>query len=102
MRFKNWLAEYDDKGFNYYKNMVLGKLSLDQHHGLNQSLDAWNPQQLVSMMQSLGEFKQLPLEIQDRVISKIQNGTGTIGELIQIMANPQPRLGNTDNEDIGL
>lgn len=94
MRFKKWLAEFDDKGFNYYKNMVLGKMSLDQNHGLNQSLDAWEPQQLIELLNGLGEFKELPDQVQQQVFGQIKSGTGTIGDLVRIMANPQLRFGS--------
>ena len=84
MNFKNWLVT-ENKSYDYYKNLVLGKLNLDPIHGLTQSINGWEPQQLVGMLNGLGEFKQLPLPVQDQVISQIQSGTGTLGDLIQTM-----------------
>ena len=77
----------ENKGFYYYKNLVLGKLNQDPVHGLTQSINGWEPQQLIGMLGSLGEFKQLPLPIQDQVLGQIRNGTGTLGDLIQTMSN---------------
>lgn len=92
MNFKKWLAEYDEKGFNYYKNMLLGKLNLDPTQGLDQDLNAWEPTQLISMLNGLGEFKQLSPDRQGQVIDQIKNGNGSIGDLIRLMAEPQHRL----------
>ena len=83
--FKKWLAEMEDKGYNYYKNIILGKLNLDHMNGLSQAVDTWEPEQLINILNGLGEFKQLPLPVQDQVISQIQSGTGTLGDLIQTM-----------------
>lgn len=88
MNFKKWLAEFDDKGFNYYKNMLLGKLSLDHSQGLNQSLDAWKPEHLISVLNGLGEFKSLPTSVQDQVIGQIKSRMGTLGDLVRLMSNP--------------
>ena len=84
MNFKNWF-EMENKSYVYYKNLVLGKLNLDPIHGLTQSVNGWEPQQLIEILNGLGEFKQLPLPVQDQVISQIQSGTGTLGDLIQTM-----------------
>lgn len=84
MNFKNWF-EMENKSYDYYKNLVLGKLNLDPIHGLTQSVNGWEPQQLIEILNGLGEFKQLPLPVQDQVISQIQSGTGTLGDLIQTM-----------------
>lgn len=85
MKFKSWL-EMENKGYDYYKNLVLGKLNLDPVHGLTQSINGWEPQQLIGMLNGLGEFKQLPMPIQDKVISRIRTGEGNIGDLIQLMS----------------
>lgn len=93
MNFKKWLVEYDDKGFNYYKNMLLGKLNLDQNQGISQELQVWEPEQLISILNGLGEFKELPNSVQDQVIGQIKSGTGTLGDLVQIMSEP-PKFRN--------
>lgn len=91
MNFKKWLAEYDDKGFNYYKNMLLGKLNLDRSQGLSQGLDAWEPEHLLSMLNGLGEFRELPSGTQDQVIGQIKSRMGTLGDLVRLMSNPTQR-----------
>lgn len=88
MNFKKWLAEYEDKGFNYYKNMLLGKLNLDDSNGINQSLDAWNAEHLISVLNGLGEFKSLPDSTQEQIIGQIKSRTGTLGDLVRLMSNP--------------
>ena len=86
INFKKWF-EMENKGYDYYKNIILGKLNLDPVHGLSQSINGWEPQQLISILNGLNEFKQLPLPIQDQVIGQIRTGTGTLGDLIQAMSN---------------
>lgn len=92
MNFKMWLAEFDDKGFNYYKNMLLGKLNLDRTQGLSQGLDAWEPEHLLSMLNGLGEFRELPSRVQDQVVGQIKSRMGTLGDLVRLMSSPQHRL----------
>jgi hypothetical protein len=96
MKFKKWLVEFEDKGFNYYKNMLLGKLSLDPNHGLDQGLDAWQPEQLISTLEGLGEFKELPADIQNQVVGQIKSRLGTLGDLVRLMSNPSPNIGDVE------
>lgn len=91
MNFKKWLAEFDDKDFNYYKNMLLGKLNLDHTQGLSQGLDAWEPEHIIAMLNGLGEFRELSSEVQDQVIGQVKSRMGTIGDLVQLMSSPQRR-----------
>lgn len=91
MTFKIWLTEIEDKGYNFYKNILLGKLNLDRTHGLSQGIDTWEPEQLVNMLNGLGEFKELPKQVQDQVFGQIRSRMGTLGDLIRIMSSP-PRL----------
>jgi hypothetical protein len=92
MTFKIWLTEMEDKGYNYYKNVLLGKLNLDRTHGLSQGIDTWEPEQLISTLSGLGEFTGLPKETQDQVLGQIRSRMGTLGDLIRIMASPSPRI----------
>lgn len=85
--FKKWLVEMEDKGYDYYKNIVLGKLNLDRIHGLSQGIDTWEPEQLINILNGLGEFKDLTQGIQDQVIGQIRSRTGTLGDLIRIMSS---------------
>lgn len=91
MTFKIWLTEIEDKGYNYYKNVVLGKLNLDRNHGLSTGIDTWEPGQLVDVLKGLGEFTSLPKEVQDQVTGQINSRMGTLGDLIRVMSSP-PRL----------
>ncbi len=85
MKFKYWLTEAE--GYDFYKNLLLGKLSLDQVQGPSQGIDAWEPEQLISILNSLGEFKELPQGTQDQVVGQIKSGSGTLGDLIRIMSS---------------
>lgn len=86
MNFKTWL-EFQEKDFNYYKNLILGKLDLESPEGLSVSLDTFNSQNLIEQLQGLGEFKELTSEIQQQIINKVKSGDGTIEDLIRLMAD---------------
>lgn len=90
--FKVWLAEMEDKGYDFYKNILLGKLNLDRTHGLSQGLDTWEPEQLINILNGLGEFKELRQQVQDQVVGQIRSRMGTLGDLIRIMSS-SPTLG---------
>lgn len=84
--FKIWL-EAREKGFDFYKDLVLGKLNLDGVDGLSATLNTWKPEALQSALQGLGEFKSLPDEVQRQVMDKIQSGSGTVADIIRVMAH---------------
>lgn len=84
--FKIWL-EAREKGFEFYKDLVLGKLNLDSVDGLSATLNTWKPEALQNSLQGLGEFKSLPDELQRQVMDKIQTGSGTVGDIIRVMAH---------------
>jgi hypothetical protein len=86
MNFKMWL-EYQEKDFNYYKNLILGMLNLESPEGLSASLDSFKPDILISSLEALGEFKELSADIQQQVKDKIQVGEGSIEDLIRLMAD---------------
>ena len=73
MSFKIWLED-EEKDFEFYKNLVLGKLNLDRSEGLSATLNTWEPENLISMLNSLGEFKELSDETQEQVIGKVRAG----------------------------
>ena len=77
----------EDKGYNYYKNIILGKLNLDHMNGLSQAVDTWEPEQLINILNGLGEFKKLPQQTQDQVTGQIKSRMGTLGDLIRIMSS---------------
>lgn len=85
MNFKTWL-EFQEKDFNYYKNLIMGKLDLESPEGLSVSINTFNSQNLIEQLQGLGEFKELSSDIQQQVINKIKSGDGTIEDLIRLMA----------------
>lgn len=86
MRFKQWMELYDGKDYDFYKNMLLGKFNLDRNLGLNQSLDNFEPDFLISSLNGLGEFKELPEFIQNQVIGMIQSNSGTFSDLARLMS----------------
>ena len=86
MNFKIWL-EYQEKDFNYYKNLILGMLNLESPEGLSASLDTFKPDILISSLEAMGEFKELNSDIQQQVKDKIQVGEGSIEDLIRLMAD---------------
>jgi len=89
--FKLWLED-EEKDFDFYKNLVLGKLNLDKVEGLSATLNTWEPDNLISKLNSLGEFKQLADETQDQVTGKIRAGDGTLSDIIRLMATKAPNL----------
>lgn len=82
--FKNWLENEED--FDFYHNLIVNYLGLDTEKGLSQSLDAFNQDNLKQKLQALGEFSSLPEDAKMQIIARIDNGQGTIGDLIKIMA----------------
>lgn len=88
MTFKIWL-EASEKGFEFFKNMVLGRLNLNKVDGLSAALGTWEPDALINVLNDLGEFKNLSDEVQQQVIGRIRSGDGTLGDLIKLMAAGQ-------------
>lgn len=81
--FKLWLEEKDKE---YYQDMILSKLDLDKEKGLSQSLDIWDTEKLLSKLNQLGEYKSLSKEIQSAIEARIKSGSGTVGDLINIIS----------------
>ena len=86
MNFKIWL-EYQEKDFNYYKNLILGMLNLESPEGLSASLDSFKPDILISSLEAMGEFKEVNSDVQQQVKDKIQVGEGSIEDLIRLMVD---------------
>lgn len=84
MKFKLWLEE---KNREYYRDMILSKLDLDKDKGLSQSLNVWDSDKLLGKLSELGEYKSLPEDVQKSIEAKIKSGSGTIGDLINIISN---------------
>ena len=91
LSFNTWL-EYRDRDFSFFRNLVLGKLSLDRDEGLSATVDSFQKENLTSVLQGLGEFKELPEDVQSQVLGKVQAGDGTIGDLVRIMASKSQEL----------
>lgn len=89
-----WL-ERDEKDYNFFRNLVLGKLGLDSSEGLSQRLNTYESNSLISKLDSLGVFKNLPQTVQDQVKGQIQSGSGTINDIINIMSSSRRELGES-------
>jgi len=91
LNFSAWLKteadNYSEDDFQNYKRMVLGSLGLDSVEGMNASLNSYEPDVLITKMKKLGMFTQLPQEKQQAVFDKIKGETGTIKDLIVLMAS---------------
>ena len=85
MEFKTWL-EAKEKDKDYYQNMILSKLDLDKEKGLSMSLNLMEPEKILNKLNDLGEYKSLSKDIQDSIEYKINSGSGTIGDLINIIS----------------
>ena len=83
MEFKLWLEDLE------IKNALFGKLNIDKVHGLSTSINTWPPEQLISILSGLGVFTSLPQEVQENAIGQIRSGSGTLGDLIQVMSKEQ-------------
>ena len=66
--------------------MLVGKLNLDKRLGINQSLDSLDSDFLISSLNGLGEFKELPDFVQTQVIGSIKSQTGTFADIARLMA----------------
>lgn len=89
-----WL-ERDEKDYNFFRNLVLGKLGLNSSEGLSQRLNTYESNSLISKLDSLGVFKNLPQTVQDQVKGQIQSGSGTINDIINIMSSSGRELGES-------
>lgn len=96
MHFSLWL-ERDEKDFSFFRNLILGKLGLDGNEGLSQRLNTYDSNNLISKLDSLGEFKNLPQTIQDQVKGQISSGIGTLSDLIRIMSSSGRELGESNS-----
>lgn len=83
MRFSIWL-EKEERDYDFFKNLILGKLELS-NEALSQSIGIYEPDDLISKLQSLGEYAKLPEEIKSQVEGQIRSGTGTLGDLVRLM-----------------
>ena len=85
--FKLWLEDEQSK-FEFYKDLILGKLnSKKKKFDLSTSLNMWKPaENLIDMLQSLGEYKNLDDDIQERIEDKITSGNGTLEDIVRLMA----------------
>jgi hypothetical protein len=86
MSFKTWF-EAEEKDFDFFKNLVLGRLNLSRADGLSATLNTWEPDALINILNDLGEFKNLPNQIQTQVIGRVRSGEGTLADLIKMMSS---------------
>jgi hypothetical protein len=85
MNFLEWFFK-EEKDFDYYRNLILSKLNLKKDMGLSQDLNAWEPDNLINILNGLGEFRNLSSEIQDQIIGQIRSGSGTLHDIIRLMS----------------
>lgn len=85
IHFKHWL-ENEAKDFDFYHNLIVNYLGLDNDKGLSQNLDTFNQENLKQKLQALGEFSALPDDVKMEILARIDSGQGTVGDLIKIMA----------------
>lgn len=85
MYFKKWF-EAREKNREYYQDMILSKLGLDKDIGLSQSLDMLDPDTIINKLNELGEYKSLDQDAQNAVEAKVRSGSGTVGDLINIIS----------------
>lgn len=83
MRFSIWL-EKEERDYDFFKNLILGKLELS-NEALSQSVGIYEPDELISKFQGLGEYAKLPEETKAQVEGQIRSKTGTLGDLIRLM-----------------
>lgn len=87
--FKNWLED-EQKDFEFYRDLVLGKLNSDkkkEKYNTSSSLKMWKPpDNLFDSLNSLGEFKNLSDDVQSSVKDKIMSGEGTLEDIIRLMS----------------
>ena len=88
--FKNWLFEDEQKDFEFYKDLILGKLNTGKNkvqYDMSTSLNVWNPpDKLTSALENLGEFKSLDDSLQKQVTEKINSKEGTLGDVVRLIA----------------
>jgi hypothetical protein len=88
--FKNWLFEDEQKDYEFYKNLILGKLNSgkkEEKYDVSTSLNVWKPvENLISSLENLGEFKIFDVEVQKQVLDKINSKEGTLDDIIRLIA----------------
>lgn len=92
MQFIQWLVEAELKDFNFWRNLILGKLGFEKEYDLSQSLMAMKPDMLINSLNELGEFKKLDQTTKTQVLSQVESKTGTLRDLIKIIASSTAKL----------
>ena len=85
MEYKKWLLSEELRDFNFYKNLVLSKLDLDNDGG-STSLRIWEPNKLIQKLTELGEYVKLPGIKKNSIEAQIQSKVGTVNDLIRRMS----------------
>ncbi len=85
--FHIWLEDAEEQDFNFWKDLILNYLGLDQQNGLSIPLKTLDLQNLQAKLQGLGEFARLPTDIQQRAIGLLSRpNPGTMGDLVRAIA----------------
>jgi hypothetical protein len=90
--FQTWFEDAEEQDFNFWKDLILNHIGLDHEEGLSVAVKTLNVQNVGSQLMALGEFAKLQSDTQQRVISTLQQGRGTVGDLIRIIASPTMRV----------
>ena len=89
LSFRIWLED-DQKDYEFYKDLVIGKLNSNdksEKYDISTSLNMWKPpENLISSLEVLGEFRDLNDDVQMQVKDKISSGDGTLEDNIRLMA----------------
>jgi hypothetical protein len=91
--FRIWLEDDEEQDFNFWKDLILNYLGLDQKNGLSIPLNTMDLQNLQAKLQGLGEFARLSPDVQQRALGLLsRSNPGTMGDLIRAIASPAMRV----------
>jgi len=86
MNYKKWLYLEEIKDLRYYQNLILAKIGSDnQNINLNNSLNTIDPEQLITKLNELGEYKNLNQGKRKRIETQIRSKLGTINDVAKLM-----------------
>jgi hypothetical protein len=86
MKFKNWFEQVE-KDYDFYKDLLVKTLGIDPENGIFQPINSYDINELLEKINDLGEFKQLPAEIQQSVLDKIKSEEGVLLDVINLMSS---------------
>lgn len=92
--FQTWLEDSEEQDFNFWKDLLLTQiLRLDTEEGLSVPLKSLpSAQNIGNQLMGLGEFSKLQSYTQQKVMTALSQGRGTVGDLIRIIVTPSMRV----------